>query len=534
MKSLGGCVDEPFWISPSTKFIFLPKTAIKADDVIHVLWFFEAIRRLNVVMIYEEVSIKMFTFNVLKRDVHSLASSTNVDVVFPDKLSNLNQYRYNVVASIQPPRLYFKNGKFYGFDVLFMEIVAKKQNASLYIGYVNYSDPNIYKQYVTLMGTGKIDVSLSTISSAGTNTEMMKYYKNFNTYDVNGYCALVPIPPRDSFLKYLFVPYDTASWILMLVSLIALAIVWKVFQTQRESRGLSSVGRIIFRVIAGFLGQAFDFVATRWFHFMVMQIFIFMVLILGNAYQSILISLMTVSRNGTRITTVNEMMAGDYNFLTDSVFYENVLKVQPKVIKKFKTEQSLYLFDKFNYEATATNNSVLVMRCDTVNDAFYSDNIKFDHGKPSDYYYILPEKFLALYETLMTGRFCPFIERLGEISLRIFESGIKQHWDTLLHSLTDHIDLEQISIMKEEFLLKMGDFKYVFYIWAIGMSVATIAFVAELLCYKYRVRIRKTWAMKMMRRLSWSRRVRKREMMMVRRRARVVIEPFEEFEMIQC
>jgi hypothetical protein len=47
--------------------------------------------------------------------------------------------------------------------------------------------------------------------------------------------------------------------------------------------------------------------------------------------------------------------------------------------------------------------------------------------------------------------------------------------------------------MKEEFLLKMGDFKYVFYIWAIGLSVATIAFVAELLCYKHRARIRRNW-----------------------------------------
>jgi hypothetical protein len=337
-------------------------------------------------------------------------------------------------------------------------------------------------------------------------------------------------------LTYLFVPYDTASWILIVISLVALAIVWKVFKSQRDSHGLSSVGRIIFRVIAGFLGQAFNFVTTRWFHVMVMQVFIFMVLILGNAYQSILISLLVSSRNDTRIATVDEMLQGDYNYLADAFFYLNMKKhhQNSSMTKTLQLASNSYEPGMFDFEATSINNTVLVMRCDYANEMFYTDNNEFEHGNPSDYYYILQEKLFTLYQTIRTTRLSPFTERLEDISMRIFESGIKQHWNTLLHKLTDYIDLEQISIMKEEFLLKMGDFKYVFYIWAIGLSVATIAFVAELLCYKYRTRIRKTWVGKLMRRWSGTERRRQREIMRIRRRARVVIEPFEEFEMIQC
>jgi hypothetical protein len=367
----------------------------------------------------------------------------------------------------------------------------------------------------------------------------LKYYKNFNTYDVDGYCALIPIPPRHSFFKYLFVPYDTLSWIFMLISLAALAIIWKVFKAQRDSRNLNSAGHMILRVVAGFLGQAFPFRHTRWFHLMVIQIFIFMVLILGNAYQSLLISLLTVSRNGTRISTVNEMMHSDYNYVSDKLFHLSILQYQPQssVTAKFYVDNYVYVTEALNYKEKADNNSVLIVRCDYAHDIFYTENYKFGHGKPSDYYYILPEKFFTLYETLATGRYSPFTERFAELSLRIFESGIRQHWKTLLHKLTDEIDLKQISIIKEDYMLKMGDLKYVFYIGGCGLLLASIVFVLELLCHKYRAYIRRTWIMRLLRKLSWEERIRKREMAIIRReemrmrRRRVVIEPFE---MIQC
>jgi hypothetical protein len=482
------------------------------------------------------MSTVMFTYDLFRKKYERIALTTNVDKVFPDRLLNLNQYKYKVIGASQLPRLFLKNGKFYGFDVFFLEIVAKKLNASFAIDIVNYADSSALANVQNRMGKGQIDLNLNTMNSGGNVETFSKYYKTFNTYDVDGYCALVPIPPRLSFLKYLLVPYDTASWILMLVSLVALAVIWTVFKTQRDSRSLSSVGHMILRVVAGFLGQAFNFVSTRWFHLLVMQIFIFMVLILGNAYQSLLVSLMTVSRNGTRITTVDEMMKGDFNYISESIFHVDILQQQPNssMTERFQEDKTIYLTQTFNYKEKAANNSVLIVRCDFAHDIFFTENYKFDNGKTSDYYYILPEKLFTLYETLATGRFSPFVDKFAEYSLRIFESGIRQHWKTLLHKLTDEIDLNQISIIKEDYLLKMGDLKYVFYIWGIGLSLATIAFIIELLCYKYRARIRKSWVMRMIRRLSWSSRIRKREMMMIRRRARVVIEPFEEFEMIQC
>jgi hypothetical protein len=453
--------------------------------------FFERIKRLNVVIFFEKemngsMVTETLTLNVLHHEIQSNFPSTDIDVVFPDKLRNLHRYNYKAVATEQKPRIFRKNGKFFGFDVLFMEIVAKLQNASFTIDNFNMKNKVERANFIKLLFSGEVDLNLNTINSGALQT-VRNLLKSVNTYDFNGYCALVPIPPRNSFLRYLFVPYDTASWILMVISLVALGIVWKLFKSQRDSRGLSSVGRIIFRVIAGFLGQAFNFVTTRWFHVMVMQVFIFMVLILGNAYQSLLISLMTVSRNGTRITTVNQMMQGDYNYISDGLSYNLIATYQnnSSILKRMEAKSGMYIDNDINYAAKAANNSVLIMKCDRAHDLIYTDNNEFKHGKPSDFFYILPEKFLTFYESLTTSRYSPFTERLEKISLKIFESGIKQHWKTLLHKLTDEIDLKQISIMKEEFLLKMGDFKYVFKMWGIGLFIASIVFVLELLCHRF-------------------------------------------------
>jgi hypothetical protein len=176
---------------------------------------------------------------------------------------------------------------------------------------------------------------------------------------------------------------------------------------------------------------------------------------------------------------------------------------------------------------------VLIIRCDVARDLLYSEYQSVDSGKPSDFYYLLPEKFFTMYETLMTTRFSPFVERFEEFSLRIFESGIKQHWQFLLENF--YGNHQQVSVANESDMLKMGDLKYVFYLWAIGIFVAIIAFMAELLCHKYRARIRQSWFGKVMRKFSWEERRERREreevLRMRQRRLRTIIEE-ETFEMI--
>lgn len=518
--------------------MILSKVEVTSSFVADVYQFFSKYRRLNVAVIYEMLKSdggsdhQTMLINVLSNNYTKLNSTTNSDLVFPDKLQNLNGYKLQVVGTNQSPRLIYTNKKkFRGTDVFLLEVMAKKQNATFSIEYVDYQKKEQVQNFNQKISTGSIDLNLNTMNSGGTNLVQLEHFKNFNTYDVGGYCALIPNPPRKSFLKFLFTPYDWISWMLMFICLIVLAVAWRIFK-ERESRSISSVGRIVLAAIAGFLGQGFEFTSSRWFHTLVMQLVIVTVWILGTVYQTLLISLMTESRNGTRITTVQEMMKGEYNFQTDNIFYKVIKHDYPEIENRVDMNFNIYVTYLNPYEMSAANNTVFIMRCDVADAMMYSKNYKFSFGKPADFYFILPQKFMAIYNTLATGRFNPFVEKFAELSLRIFESGIKQHWKILLSESFDRVDLELLSVLNEDFLLKMDDIKYVFLILMFGLTLAASVFATEKINFKYKKTIRKLKIVRIYRSLTWDERVRSREKVTTTRwRARQVIED-ETFEMI--
>lgn len=186
----------------------------------------------------------------------------------------------------------------------------------------------------------------------------------------------------------------------------------------------------------------------------------------------------------------------------------------------------------FEFKASHENNSVLIMRCDFINELLYTKNV-FSKISIADYYYMLPEKIFTVYDSLIATRLSPFAEKLEEYSLRIFESGIKQHWKVLLHAISDGIDLNQILIIKEEYMLKFSDLKHVFLICAIGWAASFAVFIGEILIHKPS---RKLYARKIFDKITFKSRrdknKREKEMKM-RERFRQVIEE-ETFEMIQC
>lgn len=151
------------------------------------------------------------------------------------------------------------------------------------------------------------------------------------------------------------------------------------------------------------------------------------------------------------------MMQGDYQIIYDRQYHWMMTSDALKVSMLLDSEVIHLNNVAENHTILAAENKVLVMRCDMAHNLIYSNNYNFNSSKPpSDSFYILPEKMLTMYENFMTARFSPFSERLEEISLQIFESGIKQHWKILLHKLTNQFDLEVSYIVNEEYMLKMS------------------------------------------------------------------------------
>jgi hypothetical protein len=106
--------------------------------------------------------------------------------------------------------------------------------------------------------------------------------------------------------------------------MLLLVVIWTIFKRRSDGRDLNSAFYMVFWSIAGFLGQTIPSRHSRWFHLLIIQIFVVAVMILGNAYQSVLISFLTVSTNATRITTIDEMLKGDYNYVSGRYFYSAI------------------------------------------------------------------------------------------------------------------------------------------------------------------------------------------------------------------
>lgn len=323
MEIFGSCIDEAFW-SSTTNIIFMPTGELSYTSYPSVFGFFVSIKSLNFIMVYDykfndgRISTRMLEFNFLQRLLRNLPPSTNVNVMFPDKLNNMNSYLYKTAGQEQWPRLYRTNGKLHGYDLFFMDTVIQKQNARYSVRLFE-KKPESSSEFALLMINSTFDLSLNTLNIGGLSY-VRKYYKTINTFDIGGYCALIPIPPEHSFIKYILSPFDWMTWMFIGLSILGCAFIWTVFKSRSSGQSLSSPGHMVLRIIAGFFGQSISIRHTRWYHSLIVQIFAFMMIILGNGYQSLLISLLSLSRNGTRITTINEMMHGNYNFFADSLF----------------------------------------------------------------------------------------------------------------------------------------------------------------------------------------------------------------------
>ena len=488
---------------------------------------------MNVAVVYKGSSTQIHAFDTLQRSIDTINGTVNVDIVFSDKLRDLRGYEIKVSSGVQFPRIRKINGKLHGNEIYFVNVLLKMQNATYVPIFVNYSNPKTYGEFIKLWSSSKIDLNLNTMNSGGTQVKVQKYYKPFNTFEVIGYCALIPIPsPRLNFY-YVFGPFDWMTWMFIMISLAALVIIWCIFKTQQDGQDLNSAGYMVLRVIAGFFGQAISFRHTRWFHLMVIQIFIFMVMVLGSVYQSELISELTVKLNGTRITTIEEMLKTDSKYITDSIFYNTILTHHQELREKFNISKNMLLTNDFR--SKSAENFVLIMRCDVAEEIM---TMSFPTGNPSEFYYILPEKFFSFYEMLSTTRFSPFVERFEELSLRVLESGIRQHWKTLLRNSIGKLHSNEGLSSNENEYMTMQELKLLFLMWGVGLCVAFITFAAELLCHRYRMHMKNSWIGRTMRKVSLEkkRQKRKRESMIMRRRMqrlRPIIEDAT-FEMIQC
>lgn len=120
------------------------------------------------------------------------------------------------------PRLRRVNGLVYGPDVLFMQIVAQKQNAKLLLQEETSEDRHLRARRLTsLLINGKADVF--TNIGLHNNTPRLGNKKLVNTFETDGFCARIPYPQSRFYFDFMFKPFDSPTWVSMIASMICCA-----------------------------------------------------------------------------------------------------------------------------------------------------------------------------------------------------------------------------------------------------------------------------------------------------------------------
>lgn len=294
------------------------------DSQKDIVAFFHFLGVLNFIFLYEvSTTWKVFNYNPYSRKlINDKISSVPAEVshLFPDKLKDMHGYPYKIIVVHQFPRLNVFEGRMKGIDAAIFTEIVKHQNASMEIAFEVSPNDNrgTLKFYDVLIGR-MADLTLNTVLHS---LESSMFLKFINTYDEVGFCALIPILPRLTFLHYILTPFDAWSWILLAGSIAICGLMWKLLS--RRSTGTNSAWYFTFNVVGYFLAQSIPLRRNRRVQIAVLQC-ILMTFIMGNAYQSLIIASMSKSREGIRMNTVDEMFSSDLKF-----------KVSPRLLKIFK------------------------------------------------------------------------------------------------------------------------------------------------------------------------------------------------------
>lgn len=91
-------------------------------------------------------------------------------------------------------------------------------------------------------------------------TGITRISKLVNTFDTDGYCALVPFPEKRSIFNFIYKPFDWWTWILLTISMVCCVVVWH-FLRKSSLINSNSSGYFFSVLSRSFLVNRFHFVS---------------------------------------------------------------------------------------------------------------------------------------------------------------------------------------------------------------------------------------------------------------------------------
>lgn len=419
----------------------------------------------NYLVIVVNTKVSYFAAISFAREVIPIDVPRNFDSIFNDKMQNLRGYPYKIVVGDQQPRLYCKDvANCKGIDLTIMEIIAEKQNAQIVLQHVKTDTLDWAQMYARRLGISDMGLITSARMFGRDNN-----YNILNTYYEYAFCAAVPIPPRLSFLDFLLVPFDLATWLTFSALVAACAIFWKLLSKPRRS-----ALHFVVAVAANFIGQSIKLQSERKVLVLLLKLCLIMSFILGNAYQSLIIAFMMTSGGGVRFKTFEELIDSGIPIAASSEVIEWI-SIKNRAFQNFYKAPEIK-FDEFYFR-----NFSFIARCDVL-DLYFTTNNVFSTNM-----YILPEKIMKTFEEIVI--------RLGTHKTLqhffdlIFETGIREHLSAVIQRQTKKgfFELQQTIefIVNEKYFLTLADIDGIVFVFLGGVAISSLVFILEWIRYEW-------------------------------------------------
>ena len=426
--------------------------------------------------------LKAISYNPFKKSIFTVnTNDTNVDVAFPDKLQNLYGYKYRILfAASTSPRLTLIKGQLFGPDVLFLKVWADKRNATVEIARISNSE-----ELSMEFSKKTADILLNTDIL---HTFLFKKRTSINTFDTDGFCAMVPLPEVRTFFDFAFKPFDFWTWMFILISFMCCIICWRILTCKSNVEEKSSF-YYGFWFIANFLGQTIPFREHRTSQKIILQITIVITFVLGTLYQSLIVASLTASSEGLKITTIEEMIESDYSFYVDMTFIGKLSGSEYYQRMSSRIVKYLDMMDFMNCKNLSSQNIVIIAPCSFISHSFEQIPKGSNEQGVHNFYYKLEEQFNCHYLELLMPYPSFFLNRLQELSLIVLESGIKKAW-TKTNPVTDTQKFMESNISQNaDYFLILSDIAPIFYILGGGLAFSTFVFLLEIFWHDFLIQL---------------------------------------------
>ncbi|KAL7040835.1 hypothetical protein ACKWTF_000534 [Chironomus riparius] len=469
-----GCIDTPFWSSTSN-VVFLT-TKKDQSNITKTYLFSIAVRTRSInsviVSINDNKIDKIIKCNIFHNTIEVLNLTHNTDVLFDDKLRDMDGYLYSTIIISNHERLDRLQSSTQKLKNRLIQTIASTQNAKLKITEQLATADNLSGIHKNL-SQGIVDMLLNLGYPNGFKN-VNQNFKSVNIYETDGYCALISIPPKLPFIILTIGIFDKYTRLLLIGFVLLGALIWRIFAVKSKNKTESAVNFSI-KVVCIFFGHFSPFRKNRLILRIMLQCYAFSFMIIGNVYESCMFSILMDQGRYTKITNIEGITNGDYQI--------NILKESDYIWQLNKTLQDKTLdrpskdIDLYNKLINHEYNKVLIVKCEDLKDFM---QLQIDPTtKVEDIYYQLSKKLLVYYDNFLLSRRSPFLDKLSQISLKIHESGIKQHWKLLMEESKS----TQKDDIQDENVLTMNQVLGAFKIYFIVLGLALATFVMEILWF---------------------------------------------------